>query len=98
AEQARQANAVSQDLERDKKALEAAVARESASLEAVVGHETLLATWAMLEGRLQDRIVAATSLAAWLVEKADLTDSIAIDVKTKTTAQDAIRTADTNVT
>ncbi len=98
AEQARQADAVSQDLERDKTALEAAVARESATLEAVVGHETLLANWTMLEGRLQDRIEAATSLAAWLVEKADLTDSIAIDVKTKTTAQDAIRRADTTIT
>lgn len=98
AEQARQADAVSQDLEGDKKRLDAAIAQENASLEAVVGYDTLLANWTMLEGRLQDRIAAATSLAVWSVERADLTDSIAIDVKTKTTALDAIRTADATIT
>lgn len=97
-EQARQADAVSQDLERDKKGLDAAIAQDNASLEAVVGYETLLANWTMLEGRLQDRIAAATSLAAWSVEREDLTDSIAIDVKTKTTALDAIRTAEATIT
>jgi DNA repair protein SbcC/Rad50 len=98
AQQARQADGISQGLERDKKGLEAAIAQQNASLEAVVGHETLLANWTMLEGRLQDRIAAATSLAAWSVERADLTESIAIDVKTKTTALDAIRTADATIT
>lgn len=97
AEQAGQADRVSQALDSDKKGLNAAIAQENAILDAVTGHETLLTNWAMLEGRLQDRIAAATSMAAWSVERAGLRDSIASDVTTKATALDAIKAADVTI-
>lgn len=76
-----------------KNALESATGTESAKLKNVPGHETFLAFWSMLEGRLQDRIACATDLAGWEEEKNSLTNSITADRETKSTCATGIETA-----
>ncbi len=76
-----------------KKALEVDIEIEAAKLAKVPGHETLLGNWALLEGRLHDRIACATELASWEEEKTSLSDSIAVDRENTKTCTTGIQMA-----
>lgn len=92
-EQSRLAEEGLQRLDQQKLSLDAAIVEEIDRLEAVTGHETLLANWAMLEAQLQDRIVASNNVAAWQAERDRLTEAIANDVHSKATSLGLIETA-----
>ena len=95
--QASEARRKYEELEGRKKALELAIETEAAKIAKVPGHDTLLKNWAMLEGRLQDRIACAADLASWEEEKSSLTNSIAVDREKKTACADGIETAGAHI-